>query len=290
MGLIVDLHLPSEISTTQLLRAVRAMLDFLYIAQYPVQSTHTLDQLDDALARFHANKEIFVMLGIRAHFKLPKLHNANHYRFLIELYGTTDNCNTQATERLHIDFAKDAYGATNGKDEFTQMTVWLERKEKVLRHGMYIKWRLVEPPPKPPPINLPHIRMTKHPTISSVPFNDLGDDYGAYDIRNALGRFVATVNNPALRGARLDLAASKVFLFFNNVSVFHKVRLANPDPHGWLAKEDVQDVVHVRPAWVNPRRRQIPARFDTVLVDCGNGNEFGVSGALNPSPPPQSII
>ena len=123
LGLVTDLRLPGGVSTVPLIRTVRAMLDFLYLAQYQVHSTRTLDQLDDALARFHADKDIFITLGVRAHFKLPKLHNAGHYRYLIELFGTLDNYNTQATERLHIDFAKDAYAATNHKDEFLQMTL-----------------------------------------------------------------------------------------------------------------------------------------------------------------------
>jgi hypothetical protein len=44
---------------------------------------------------------------------------------------TLDNCNTENTERLHIDLAKDAYQSTNRKNEFSQMTLWLERKEKI---------------------------------------------------------------------------------------------------------------------------------------------------------------
>lgn len=46
------------------------------------------------------------------------------------------------TERLHIDLEKDAYAATNHKDKFTQMTVWLEQKEKILRHHQYVDWQL----------------------------------------------------------------------------------------------------------------------------------------------------
>ena len=49
---------------------------------------------------------------------------------------------TGGPERLHIDFTKDAYRASNKKDELSQMTVWLERKEKVLRHEKFIQWRL----------------------------------------------------------------------------------------------------------------------------------------------------
>ena len=44
---------------------------------------------------------------------------------------TTNNYNTQTTECLHIDLAKDTYVAFNQKDKLPQMTTWLEQKEKV---------------------------------------------------------------------------------------------------------------------------------------------------------------
>ena len=92
--------------------------------------------------RFHANKSVFVDLGIREHFKLPKLHFLNHYRRSIKLFGTTDNYDTQHSEHLHIDFAKEAYWATNRKDELSQMMIWMERKEKMEWHEAYINWCL----------------------------------------------------------------------------------------------------------------------------------------------------
>ena len=100
-----------------------------------------------ALQRFHANKAIFVDLDIRQHFHFPKLHSLNHYLNSIKLFGTTDNYDTQHTEQLHIDFAKDAYCATNHKDEYPQMTLWLERREKILWHEAYIAWRLRQDSP-----------------------------------------------------------------------------------------------------------------------------------------------
>ncbi len=275
MGLIIGLRLPGGQSTSRLLRAVRAMLDFLYLAQYEVHSSQTLDQLDNALFRFHENKGIFVELGVRANFTIPKLHNAGHYRYLIELFGTTDNYNTQATEHLHIEFAKDAYEATNGKDEFTHMTLWLERKEKILRHAMYIDWRTKPPRLKDP---IPHIRMTKHPSVRTISFDDIADNYGADDIRNALANFVARTNNPQLRGMQLEFEASRLVIFFTQLSVFHKIRFSNRDPQDWLEKDDVLDVAHAKPERMDLRNRKVPGRFDTVLVNCGKGGETGVKG------------
>ncbi|THU84450.1 hypothetical protein K435DRAFT_571519, partial [Dendrothele bispora CBS 962.96] len=85
-------------------------------------------------------QQIFVDIGIRSNFRIPKIHFMNHYLESIELFGTLDNFNTEYTERLHIDLAKDAYRSTNRKDEYSQMTKWLERKEKVMRHDNHIQW------------------------------------------------------------------------------------------------------------------------------------------------------
>ena len=140
MGLILDAPLLGGLSNVHLVYAVRALLDFLYLAQYLVHTDETLQLLEDSLQRFHDNKSIFVDLDIRDAFNIPKLHSTRHYIEYIKLYGTLDNFNTEYMERLHINLTKDAYAATNHKDEFTQMTIWLERKEEILRHHQYVSW------------------------------------------------------------------------------------------------------------------------------------------------------
>ena len=131
LGLVIDCPLPGGLSNVRLVYTVCALLDFIYLAQYPVHTDETLSLLDDALELFHDNKNIFIDLGLRDSFNIPKLHSAKHYTHYIRLYSTLDNYNTEYTERLHIDLAKDAYCATNHKDEFSQMTLWLEQKEKI---------------------------------------------------------------------------------------------------------------------------------------------------------------
>lgn len=46
-------------------RATRALLDFVYLAQYQSHSDDTLGYLDDALRLFHADKDIFITLNAR---------------------------------------------------------------------------------------------------------------------------------------------------------------------------------------------------------------------------------
>ena len=179
IGLVIDIPLPGGMSNVRLVRAVRAVLDFLYLAQYPVHTDETLETLEDALARFHQAKDIFVDLGIQESFNIPKLHFVQHYVMLIQLYSTTDNFDTAYTERLHIDFAKDAYDATNHKDEFTQMENWLEHKEKIFCHNQYLKWAQNGSPistPRiewePPGLELGcFLHMSKHPTVCAVPID-----------------------------------------------------------------------------------------------------------------------
>jgi hypothetical protein len=287
LGLIVDLRLPDGHSTIHLIRAVRAALDFLYLAQYPMHTTETLDHLQDTLQRFHNNKSIFIALGIRENFNIPKLHNLRHYLLVIRLFGTTDNYNTEYTERLHIDLAKDAYRATNRKDEYLQMTLWLERKEKVLWHQKFIRWRLAGSPPptvkntawRPPDvIQHRHLQMTKSPSAYGISFADLTAKYGASDFRDAFAYFAIEFNNPTFSDRDIQRAMGDFFLPFQSVSVYHKIKFWNEDPMGRADAGDALDVVHIKPGYTNEQGRMIGGRFDTVIVNGGNGAHVGLGG------------
>ena len=79
LGVIIGLPLPGSASPVCLVCATRALLHFLYLAQYLTHTSETLALLSEALEDFHTNKAIFRDLGIRTHFQLPKLHSLNHY-------------------------------------------------------------------------------------------------------------------------------------------------------------------------------------------------------------------
>jgi hypothetical protein len=198
LGILIDLPCGTRGNTTQLLRAVCGALDFLYLAQYPCHTNDTLQLLDDALERFNGNKGVLIALGIREHFRIMKLHFFKHYRHLIELYGTTDGYSTEYTERLHIDLAKDAYRATNHKEEYWQMVAWLERKEKIYHHTNYIKWRTqgetMEQMERVYPTTRPHweLKMAKAPSAKAVPIETIMREYGAKHFREAFARYVVT--------------------------------------------------------------------------------------------------
>jgi hypothetical protein len=98
--------------------------------------------LRKALDDFHSNMTVFIQLGGREqdHFNIPKVHSLDHYEELIRLFGSADGFNTESPERLHIDFAKNAYRASNRRDYIQQMTWWLQRQENVDRFSEYLAW------------------------------------------------------------------------------------------------------------------------------------------------------
>lgn len=283
LGLVVDLKLPDGTSPIPLICAIRSLLDFLYLAQYPLHTSETLQLLHESLERFHENKYIFVDLGIRNNFNLPKLHSLAHYVDSIKLFGTTDNYNTEYTERLHIDLAKDAYRATNHRDEYAQMTVWLERREKVLRHESYLQWCL-DPQST---IVLRSTDMayngtltfTKWPSARAVDFDNIISKYGARFFREALRRYIvlARHSGPPLTRNQVERQILYVNLPFTAVPVYHRLKFA-ASGDSTLAKRITLDSIHVRPERQTKKEKTIPARFDTALLNVGSGGETGVQG------------
>ncbi|KAG2148156.1 uncharacterized protein EDB93DRAFT_1240504 [Suillus bovinus] len=252
LGIIVDIQLPNQLALCHLIRAVRGLLDFLYLAQYPCHSSETLSLLVEALDLFHDNKQIFVDLGIQNNFNLPKLHAARHYMLMIQTFGTTDNYNTEYTECLHIDLAKDVYRATNHKDEFVQMTQWLEHKEKI------------------------------HPSVKGVPIQKLVTEYGATYFREALARYVAQLHPPheATTRRRLEDLAATIHLPFCTLPVYHIVKWQSVDAQGHGDRCVTVDSVHIKPRHVATSQTgtDVPARFDTVLINDGTGHSVGIKG------------
>ncbi|KAI9065669.1 hypothetical protein FKP32DRAFT_1567403 [Trametes sanguinea] len=122
------------------LKAIRALLDFTYYAQYEVHSDTTLALMRSALETFHRNKVALIELGVREHFNIPKLHSLIHYVEAIMRVGCLDGLNTENSERLHIDLAKKAYRASSRREYFAQMTTWLQRQEAVERRAAYLCW------------------------------------------------------------------------------------------------------------------------------------------------------
>ncbi|KIL54184.1 hypothetical protein M378DRAFT_93004 [Amanita muscaria Koide BX008] len=265
LGIIVDAPTISGVASARLLRAVRGLLNFIMISQYPIHSSDSVHLLEEALRLFHENKSIFIDLGIRNHFNFPKLHFCRHYAASIVLYGTTDNYDTQHTERLHIDFAKQAFRASNARDELYQMTAWMERNEKLIQHKHSIERQLnkrtIDSDNRLPTLKRSrHIRLTKSATRSAVTLDSIVNDYGAMYIRDVLARYIVQVTFPHLTRAQVEQRSLYIILPFLTLPVYHRIKYCDEN-------STTIDTIHVQPSRKDKKGRNVAARFDTVLVD-----------------------
>lgn len=266
--------------------AIRSLLDFIYLAQYPTHNDTTLGYMEKALDVFHRNKKIFIELGIREHINIPKFHSLLHYVQSIRKFGTTDNYNTEMFERFHIDFAKEGWRASNKRDERPQMILWLSRQEKVNAFESYLKdgneETLQGTGPAPGVLKTKasefQIKIAKKPPCPRQSLSSIQQLHNAPGFSRALKEYINSLQPPgASRVSRSALPAG--VLPFSSLAVyhnfkFHKVELGHTD---LLSSEDKdKDVVKAYPA--SSKRA---ARFDTVIVlTTEDAESTGVAGAF----------
>ena len=247
--------------------------------------------MNDTLHTFHLNRDILVSLGICNDFNISKLHNSGHYFKLIQLYGTADNFNTEFTEHLHIDLAKDAYASTNFKDEFPQMTCWLDRKERIMHHEKYIRCCHLDTSfntplhiQKPLPSLIPECRqqMAKHLTRRGVPIEDICTKYGAMHFIPALSCFVAQYQHLEYSKAQVEATSDSIHIPFSKISVFHRLKFVSYDVYSLNPLDKiVVDSIHTDPVHFDKYRHVVPGRFDTVIVwvkDSDGGSSLNLKG------------
>ena len=270
----------------------RSLLDFIYLAQYPAHDETTLKYMEEALETFHANKDVLVKLKIREHLNIPKFHSLLHYVSSVRQFGTTDNYNTEMFERLHIDFAKDAWRATNHRNEFPQMVKWISRQEKV---AMFDVWQTTQPvdvsnPPKDADVSLENdpdldvppvpeeqidtgnsIRIAKYSPAPQQHLVKIQERHRATGFTAVLAHFINSLQPERLRLTRSEI--STTWLPFDRLDVYHKFYL-KPSPLSDCREDD--DVVKAIPGSSRPGGKD---RFDTVIVlDDEQAEATGVQG------------
>lgn len=265
-------------------RAVQAVLDFIFYAHFEAHSDHSLACLEAAWATFHQYKYVFKEENVREDFNVPKLHSADHYADSIRKLGATDGYNTEASERLHIDYAKRGYAASNKRAYIKQMATWLNRQEAVSHFRSFLDY--AEPlvasstnatfpshapdhdgdikmggesddeEEKPPPYVV-----AKKPGLPGTSVRDLVTHFGCTDFVRALEKFLRNSS----RAKTLPVAAQSLhpgtrFAVYKHMSVFLP-------PMRQVSRDYVKDTIRAVPA--QSPRPMIPGsavHFDTVLA------------------------
>ncbi|CUA72106.1 hypothetical protein RSOLAG22IIIB_10086 [Rhizoctonia solani] len=129
-------------SDPRVVRAARSLVDFMYLAHAGSLTDEDIGDMEDALLTFHQHKDVFQELGAVTTDKglhgIPKLHMIWHYTHLIRELGTPDGYKTETSERLHIDFAKMGYRASNRINATKQMALYIQRLEAIAMHSAYL--------------------------------------------------------------------------------------------------------------------------------------------------------
>ena len=245
---------------SQGIAAITALLDFIYIAQYSAHDSATLGYLQDALDRFHKNRTYFISTLVRQDFNIPKFHSLLHYIESIELFGATDNYNTEMFERLHIDFAKHGWRASNQRDEFPQMIRWLSRQEKIASFEAHLPRPQIinndtETLPQHPNMKKSLISIAKHPSFPGRPLSLIEEKHQAPDFTYYLKVFL----NSLLSEPLSNRALNDTLLPFKKVDVYNMFRF---HPEGLQDNDEENDLVKALPQSLqNPH-----GRFDTVIA------------------------
>ena len=238
------------------LRACTAILDFIYMARYPSHDEITLGYMQDALDRWHKDRHWFIDMKIRNNFNIPKFHSLLHYIDSIRLLGTTDNYNSELFERLHIDFAKEGWRASNHRDELPQMVKWLERQEKMSSFQSYIKTCTTEPasPHASCLKNVSGLSITipKHPPSPKFPIDLIPKQNDCPSFNRALREYLCSLSSLTIHPSHTEAIP------FQKLDVFHGFKFTPSSLH----EGDIEiDAVKAMPS-----SKSKSQRYDTIIA------------------------
>jgi hypothetical protein len=135
--------------TPVVVQSLRALCDFIYLAQYNSHSEVTLGYMVDALNKFHQTKDEWLRLKARrgkknkvhTSFKaIPKLSGLLDFVPSITEMGSCPQFSSDAPEKAHIRMAKAPYAASNGRGYEEQICRYLDRREKVDLMNEFLLW------------------------------------------------------------------------------------------------------------------------------------------------------
>ncbi|EGO22837.1 hypothetical protein SERLADRAFT_371115 [Serpula lacrymans var. lacrymans S7.9] len=127
------------------LRAVRALVDFIYQAQSPIHTPSSITAMVTSLSEFHDHKQAILDAEARRgasstidHFNIPKLELLQHFARAIRNMGAIMQFTADVTERLLITHCKHPFSGTNGRLFFEiQCVRILDRLEKARMFHLY---------------------------------------------------------------------------------------------------------------------------------------------------------
>lgn len=116
-------------------RAISAFLDFCYLVRRPTITQTTLQDIQNALDRFHRYRPIFQKTGVRDRgpkgFSLPRQHALKHYIEHIIAFGAPNGLCSSITESMHIRAVKKPWRRSSRFHALEQILLVNQRLSKL---------------------------------------------------------------------------------------------------------------------------------------------------------------
>ncbi len=115
-----------------MVRAVRAFLNFCYLVRRSVIDENDLRQIEEYIEEFHQYREVFRRAGVRPHgFSVPRQHSIVHYPVHVPSFGAPNGLCTSISESKHIKAVKKPWRRSNKFNALGQMLLTNQRLDKL---------------------------------------------------------------------------------------------------------------------------------------------------------------
>ncbi|KAI6020817.1 hypothetical protein BKA83DRAFT_4464486 [Pisolithus microcarpus] len=111
-----------------MVQSVRALIDFIYLAQRPIHMESSIRHMENSLSEFHATKDAILNAGGhrgKDHFNILKLELMLSFVGAIRRSGGLIQYSADVSERLLITHCKTPFTRTNGQSDFTKQIIRL---------------------------------------------------------------------------------------------------------------------------------------------------------------------
>ena len=279
------------------LRAIRALIDFIYQVQSPLLTGSAIVSFVDSLQEFHEEKASITDAGARmgskgaiSHFNIPKLEIWHHFAQSTRMMGAPIQWTADVTERLHITEVKYTFRATNHRNFEEQCARILDRRERVTLFDSFCEFVAKGDPTLTNPVDAPmpeHVLISQRPTsnyflkglvssnslaafhlnkkpdILTISIGDAANLYALQDFWPALGDFARGLSHQQRRGRRISRGCPDVG--FDSIRIWSRFRIQLRSTHDKLVVVPAQTVQVLPPSQEYPH-----GLCDTVLIQ-GHG-------------------
>jgi hypothetical protein len=289
--LILGVIAGAENATPAVVNAVRSRLDFMYLAQLPQHTDHTLRLMSERLADYNSARLVYIRNGARRgkngvinHMKYPKGHANHHYAQGIKYNGTIDNYSTETPETNHIASCKEPWKESNRKDFMYQVIRRLTRHECIHLRSSFMQWREQQlggggetlGEEETSIVNGPsHVKLAKIPHFRSIPIQDIARLHAIPGLYTAIARYVHAQDSGLPVVERRILGDDHIPSSFKELDLWTSFRIS---PKCVDERYDTETfTIHCRPA---STEAQSVEAFDPVLIQVGGTAEnFTLKGA-----------